>query len=81
VSGLQAGRRYNLYEYEFPPSSGADTGAAAALAVPTAGFNRNWSMASAVTPFTATGADFTRTLDAVPSDRVVVFRAVPADAP
>jgi hypothetical protein len=81
VADLHAGRDYNLYEYEFAALSGADTGMAAALAVPIAAFNRNRVRASSVTSFKATAATFSLTLDDIPSNRIVVFRAVPADAP
>jgi hypothetical protein len=81
VSDLRTGRDYNLYEYEFSALSGADTGTAAALAVPIAAFNRNRAGATSITSFKATASTFSLTLDDIPSDRIVVFRAVPADAP
>jgi hypothetical protein len=81
VSDLQVGRDYNLYEYEFAALSGADTGSAAALAVPIAAFNRQGAMATSATSFKATAATFSLALEDIPSDRIVVFRAVPANAP
>jgi hypothetical protein len=78
VSGLTPGVAYNLYEYEFSSVSGA--GSNAALAVPTADFNANAAMATSKTTFSATGSTFTQTIT-VTSDKVVVFRAVPASAP
>jgi hypothetical protein len=81
VSGLQAGAEYNLYEYDFPALTGAATGLAAALAVPTAGFNRQSALATAVTKFKAAEPSFSVGLFDVPSSEIVVFRAVPADAP
>jgi hypothetical protein len=81
VSDLHVGRDYNLYEYEFAALSGADSGTAAALAVPIAAFNRNRAAATSITSFKATASTFSLTLDDILSDRIVVFRAVPADAP
>ncbi|MGA3210996.1 MAG: hypothetical protein ABSD20_06785 [Terriglobales bacterium] len=78
VSGLTTGTAYNLYEYDF--STVAGTGAAAALAVPTANFNANKGMATYTTQFTATGSTYSQTVTRT-SDQVVVFRAVPASAP
>jgi hypothetical protein len=78
VSGLKPGTQYNLYEYKFAAVRG--TGAAAALAVPVADLNANAAMATQVTKFTATAATYTHDVTAQ-SDRVVVFRCVPADAP
>lgn len=81
VSGLTPGRSYNLYEYDFPTLTGAETGAAAALAVPTEKFNANAKMASSVTHFKADNATFVREpVDLVSTD-IVVFRAVPSSAP
>ena len=56
------------------------TGMSAALAVPEADFNANAAMASHVTSFTALGESFTRTITTT-SDKIVVFRCVPADGP
>jgi hypothetical protein len=78
VSGLTAGTAYNLYEYDFTSVSGL--GPAAALAVPTSGFNAHASMATHATPFKPTGGSFTETVTFA-SNQVVVFRAVPASAP
>jgi hypothetical protein len=78
VSGLTPGTAYNLYEYDFSGVSG--TGASAALAVPTANFNANAALATRVTPFLATGSVYTQTI-ATTSDKIVVFRCVPASAP
>jgi hypothetical protein len=78
VSGLTAGTAYNLYEYDFASVSGV--GSAAALAVPTSGFNANASTATHATPFKPTGSSFTETVTFA-SNQVVVFRAVPASAP
>ncbi len=81
VSGLTPGRSYNLYEYDFPTLTGAETGAAAALAVPTEKFNANAKMASSVTRFKAENSTFVREpVDLVSTD-IVVFRAVPSSAP
>ena len=81
VSGLTAGTAYNLYEYDFPTLSGADTGTAAALNVPTRNFNANAAMASSVTRFTATGSTYVRAPLHMPSTQIAVFRAVAAWAP
>jgi hypothetical protein len=56
------------------------TGTGAALAVPTGNFNANASMAKRVTGFTAIGTTFATSVT-VTSDKIVVFRAVPASAP
>ena len=55
-------------------------GAGAALAVPRARFNAQSARATSAATFTATGASYSETF-ALRSDRVAVFRAVPADAP
>ncbi|MGA7384252.1 MAG: hypothetical protein WBW81_06055 [Methylocella sp.] len=78
VSGLTLGTTYNLYEYDFSGIVG--TGSAAALAVPTANFNQNASMATYVTQFTATGPTYSKTITRT-SNQIIVFRAVPANAP
>ena len=78
VRRLTPGVAYNLYQYNLPPVSG--TGSAAALAVPTGGFNQNAAMASNVTHFIASGSTFSRALSTV-SNTVVVFRCVPASSP
>ncbi len=78
VSGLTPGVSYNLYEYDFSSITG--TGSGAALAVPVDNFNANAGLATAVTTFTATGATFTQSVTTT-SDKIVVFRAVPADGP
>jgi hypothetical protein len=81
VSGLTPGTTYNLYEYDFPTLSGADTGTAAALKVPTQNFNANAGMASSVTRFTATGSSYLSAPIQMSSAQIVVFRAVAASAP
>lgn len=78
VSGLTPGTTYNLYEYDFSGIVG--TGSAAALAVPTANFNLSASMATYVTQFAATGPTYSKTVTRT-SNQIVVFRAVPANAP
>jgi hypothetical protein len=83
VSKLQTGVTYNLYEYLFDgitsPGPGTDA-TAAALAVPTRGFNAAAALATHVTQFTATGETYTHIVQRV-SSQVVVFRCVPATAP
>ena len=78
VSGLTPGTHYNLYEYDF--DSVAGIGSAAALDVPTSRFNALAEKASATTRIVASGSTFTARLTRT-SRQVVVFRAVPADAP
>jgi hypothetical protein len=78
VSGLKPGTEYNLYEYDFDQIEGVD--AEAALAVPTAHFNERASEATHVTRFVADGPKFSETL-AISSNKIVVFRCVPASAP
>lgn len=81
VSGLTPGTAYNLYEYDFPTLSGADTGSAAALNVPTLNFNANAGMASSVTHFTASATSYLSAPVKIPSTQIAVFRAVAASAP
>jgi len=81
VSGLTPGRTYNLYEYDFPSLTGADTGASAALAVPTEHFNANAKMASSVIHFKAEHDTFVREPISLYSTDIAVFRAVPSSAP
>jgi len=78
VSGLTPGVSYNLYEYEF--SSVEGVGSAAALAVPVENFNANAGLATHVTAFTAASSTFRQTVTTT-SDKIVVFRCVPATAP
>ncbi len=83
ISGLTNGVNYNLYEYDFPSVNGIGT--AAALPVPTGDFNRYNSYPNALKAahafsFTATGPTFVQTVTTT-SDRIIVFRAVPASAP
>ena len=78
VSGLNAGNAYNLYEYDFSSVSGV--GADSALAVPTENFNANAGLATRVTTFMATSPTYTTSVTTT-SDKIVVFRAVPVDAP
>ncbi len=76
VSGLTPGKGYNLYEYEFAAVHG--TGVSAALAVPDSDFNAQAGMATHVTSFTAMNDSFTQTVSTT-SDKILVFRCVPAD--
>ena len=78
VSGLTRGVVYRLYRYEFAGISG--TGSAAALNVPISNFNANASLAAQVTAFTATASTF-QSLFMTTSDKIEVFRCVPASAP
>jgi len=78
VSRLTPGISYKLYEYEF--SSVEGEGSEAALAVPVQDFNANASFATHVTTFTAVGSTFQQTVTTT-SDKIVVFRCVPASAP
>lgn len=78
VSELTPGVAYNLYEYDFGAVSG--TGSAAALKVPVSGFNANASMAAKVTSFRATDSTYSTSVTAS-SDKIIVFRCVPATAP
>jgi len=81
VHGLTPGVTYNLYEYDFPLQSGVRNGTAAALPIPTSDFNAAAAQAHAITQFTAQ----TTTYAALPiirsSHDIIIFRAVPADAP
>jgi len=79
VSGLIPGNQYNLYEYDFSGFNGSPTGSAAALAVPTGNFNTNRSGATR-TQFKATGTTYSQTVTRT-SNQIVVFRAVPTNAP
>jgi hypothetical protein len=81
VSGLQKGEAYNLYEYELPSLTGADTGASAALAVPIENFNANAKAASEVVHFVADGPTYVSEPIVISSTQIAVFRAVPASAP
>jgi hypothetical protein len=78
MSGLTPGTTYNLYEYEF--SSVEGEGSSAALAVPVQDFNANAGLATHVTTFTATSSSYTQTVTTT-SDKIIVFRGVPANAP
>jgi hypothetical protein len=80
VSGLTPGKTYNLYEYDLSGFNGTPAGSAAALMVPTANFNQNAAMATHMTRFTAAGETYSQTVTRT-SNQIVVFRAVPADAP
>jgi hypothetical protein len=61
--------------------TGADIGAAAALAVPAERFNANAKMASSVTHFKAEAITYVREPVDLRSTDIVVFRAVPSSAP
>jgi hypothetical protein len=78
VQGLVPGKAYNLYEYEFAGVSGV--GADAALAVPTSRFNAHAASANRVTSFVASDTTYSEKIQST-SDRVIVYRCVPADAP
>lgn len=78
VGGLTPGVAYNLYEYDATSVAGVDRGAA--LNVPDAAFNARAALATKVTRFVAQASTVAQTV-ATTSDHVVVFRAVPADAP
>jgi hypothetical protein len=81
VRGLTFGTAYHLYEYDFPAQTGSETGDAAALAIPSSNFNMQSGAASHITSFIATGADYVADPVTRLSSEIVVFRAVPADAP
>jgi hypothetical protein len=55
-------------------------GSAAALAVPVEDFNANAGLATHVTKFSAVGATFQQSITTT-SDKIIVFRCVPASAP
>jgi hypothetical protein len=78
IGALMPGQAYNLYEYEFAAVTG--TSISAGLPVPTADFNANASLATQVTHFTASAATFVASVTTT-SDKIVVFRAVPASGP
>jgi hypothetical protein len=78
VSGLTPGATYNLYEYDFATVDLVP--AHPALAVPTQNFNASAGMATMTRPFTASGPTYALQLRRR-SDQIVVFRAVPANAP
>jgi hypothetical protein len=78
VSELTPGISYNLYEYDFSSIEGVGSGAA--LAVPVQDFNANAGMAMHVTSFVAGGSTFTQEV-ITSSNKIVVFRCVPASAP
>jgi hypothetical protein len=78
VSGLVPGTQYNLYEYDAGLVTGV--GAAAGLAVPTAGFNANAAMATVATSFVATSTTYSTSVSKS-SQTSVVFRAVAVSAP
>jgi hypothetical protein len=78
MSGLTPGVTYNLYEYEF--SSVEGEGSAAALRVPVRDFNANAALATHVTTFTAVSSTYEQTVTTT-SDKIVVFRGLPASAP
>ena len=81
VHGLTPGTAYHLYEYDFPTQTGAATGYAAALAIPTSNFNMQSGKASHITSFVASGSEYVADAVSRLSTEIVVFRAVPADAP
>lgn len=84
VQGLSAGKSYTLYRYLFDGVKAAGNakpvGTNVALPVPRASFNANKALASSARTFVADGPTHTETV-ALRSDHVIVFRAVPADAP
>jgi hypothetical protein len=86
VGGLTSGMNYILYEYDFCDIKNnkscdiTDKDISVPLAVPTANFNQNASMASHITPFKATGPSYVQRVMRK-SFQIVVFRAVPAKAP
>lgn len=84
VLGLTAGKRYVLYRYVYDgvraPAGKPAVGANVALPVPRGRFNAQRALATVVTPFTAAGPSYVESV-AARSDQVVVFRAVPAEAP
>lgn len=81
VSGLTPGKNYILYEYDFCDNTlgkcdPKDQPISIPLAVPTANFNDNSSMATRKTPFTANASTtFVQTVTRK-SNEIVVFRAV-----
>ena len=81
VRRLTPGVSYNLYEYDLPTLTGADTGAAAKLPIPTEDFNAHRARATYALSFKATKSTYTTEPLIRTSDQIVAFRAVPADAP
>ncbi|MGH2447098.1 MAG: hypothetical protein ACRDFS_00615 [Chloroflexota bacterium] len=82
VQDLTPGVTYNLYEYDFPSlKSSTAVGSDVALAVPTSDFNANSAMATSKISFIAKGTTYTAPEITRTSDKIVVFRAVPASAP
>jgi hypothetical protein len=64
-----------------PALTGADTGAAAALPIPTEDFNAHHKRASYAISFKAAASTYTTQPLIRTSDQIIAFRAVPADAP
>lgn len=81
VQDLTPGTAYNLYEYDFPAQTGAATGTAASLPLPSSDFNAQSGKASLVTKFVAQSATYVAGIVTRPSSEIVIFRAVPASAP
>jgi len=81
VHDLIPGTAYNLYEYDFPTQTGALTGTAAALGIPASDFNAQSAKATYVTQIVAKSTSYTTAAFTRSSAEIVVFRAVPADAP
>jgi hypothetical protein len=76
--GRECRRRAKLQHHA--SLTGADTGAAAALAVPIQNFNANAKSASAVVRLIADGPTYSAPI-ALSSTQIAVFRAVPVTAP
>jgi hypothetical protein len=78
VSGLDVGKAYNLYRYDFNGVSGV--GEQAALQVPDSNFNAHAGESTSVKHFVATETTLSEGVETT-SDKIIVFRAVPADGP
>jgi hypothetical protein len=84
VDGLTPGKSYILYHYIFdgvkPPAGQPTVGGHVALAVPRKDLNAQQALATSSHTFVATGPTYSEGL-ALRSDKIAVFRVVPADAP
>ena len=78
VYNLTIGTNYNLYRYEFGVRSGESSDPP--LAVPTKNFNQNEAFKEKIT-FTSVSRTYVSPLISTTSDKIQVFRCVPASAP
>jgi len=76
VYGLEVGKEYTVYEFDYAALDGSKTGSFAALPVPVRDFKANANKATSVIKFTATSVNYAVAPIERMSNQIILFRAI-----